>query len=273
MKIADLNSQLAISHTIQSYVKHQYMTDINSKIALKRAQQKIAVQALLISRMIESDSIPVFIDLFKSGITIEISPPNAAASSSSTSTLSPPTSPRVTSLSQIILTSSSLGYRELYKALIDKQQHCPLRFKKLAIFLLGRYYDEIVWNEGRVLRLLPSEIAPIAELFISASKSSWWDTLAKTLSTAHHVYRDFENRHSHSNAKPSYWALGYPTLEDMVAAFTPEDFQSYRQFHQNCCGLAAITSSPASSIFMTPKQLRDRNREKRKAKSLFKKNK
>ncbi len=55
-----------------------------------------------------------------------------------------------------------------------------------------------------------------------------------------HNYRGFDNRHGHDNHKPSYWALGYDTLNDMKKQVSPDVFAEYCKVHFNCCGVPKI---------------------------------
>ena len=55
-----------------------------------------------------------------------------------------------------------------------------------------------------------------------------------------YVYRDIQNRHGHSNVKPSYWALGYSTIKQMKESVTEEEYNNYVTLHNNCCGFKKI---------------------------------
>ena len=51
------------------------------------------------------------------------------------------------------------------------------------------------------------------------------------------TYRGLENRQGHSNKKPSYWALGFNTLEEMWEILSDEEKKKYQEKHYNCCGV------------------------------------
>ena len=52
-----------------------------------------------------------------------------------------------------------------------------------------------------------------------------------------YVYRGRKpNRHGHGNDKPSFWAMGYQTLQEMIDNITDDEWTAYRKIHNNCCG-------------------------------------
>jgi len=66
----------------------------------------------------------------------------------------------------------------------------------------------------------------------------WQEIVAYYKKHRKHKYRDYkENRHGHSNEKPSFWALGYQTLEIMVDNITEEEWKEYKEIHYDCCGI------------------------------------
>jgi len=50
-----------------------------------------------------------------------------------------------------------------------------------------------------------------------------------------HVYRAKENRHGHSNEKPSYYAMGYLSFTEFVSCSTLSEIEKYLDIHTDCC--------------------------------------
>ena len=59
-----------------------------------------------------------------------------------------------------------------------------------------------------------------------------------------HVYRELENRQGHSNDKPSYWALGYKSIEEMFNTISKVEIEEYKKVHSQCCGLGNKRNRP-----------------------------
>lgn len=58
--------------------------------------------------------------------------------------------------------------------------------------------------------------------------------------------RQGKNRHLHGKLRPSYFALGFPTLEAMIEAakegvMSMGDLVKYCTEHKDCCGVQRIT--------------------------------
>ena len=83
-----------------------------------------------------------------------------------------------------------------------------------------------------LLRLLPTEEARVMFGEVVVRR------LGRQGGGPAHTYRKHAgpNRHGHSNAKPSFWALGYDTLELFRHAVGPDVYASYAVAHRGCCG-------------------------------------
>lgn len=80
---------------------------------------------------------------------------------------------------------------------------------------------------------------PFALVFESLDPSGARWTLAIKIKKQFGTYaypRSFRNRHDHGNEKPSFWALGYMTLDAMKEAVSDSDWEQYKSVHTNCCG-------------------------------------
>ena len=137
-----------------------------------------------------------------------------------------------------IINSSSNGADDLKIALLDETRNVDHRLSKICVFLLGT--DEngrIIWNKGSGLRL---GLNDWAHLFVGDEGEARWAYLKEMIKMRVYVYRgswDQANRHGHHNDKPSYWALGYPTINDMRHAMSSEEWAEYVDLHRGCCGL------------------------------------
>ena len=198
--------------------------DFDSRLAQKRAQESsLALQSLL-SDLLQCESEEEFITLLNTGNHYNL----------------------VT-----IRDRSSAGYETLMQKLTtDDGKTIPihLRFKKLAILLTGRIVTtgEVVWNNGNVLR---QYLTPFNELFTKSGKSELWASVATCISeNTKHTYRvGPHNRHDHGEDKPSYYALGFPSLaafEDAcksnTGCYSMKDWNAYVAVHTYCCGFGKI---------------------------------
>lgn len=61
--------------------------------------------------------------------------------------------------------------------------------------------------------------------------------MAYVKSKFRYIYRNLPNRHGHSNEKPSFWALGFSSIEEMFKIVSNEKVENYKKIHTNCCGL------------------------------------
>jgi hypothetical protein len=114
------------------------------------------------------------------------------------------------------------------------------RFEKLSVLILGidprSPNKDPVWNNGNVL--LGTGFSPFIKIFTEAGKVAEWDALLQEYrSRGLHIYRDAPNRHGHSNVRPSYWAMGFQTIEMMISVVSKEEWEEYKKAHVKCCGL------------------------------------
>lgn len=135
------------------------------------------------------------------------------------------------------------GYSTLEEGLLDLESNVPLQTQKLIIFLLGRESlnpdAQIVAFSGNVYR---ENMLPHQKVFERLNRVEEWKAFtAEHSKYKSHTYRKTgSNRHGHSNAKPSYWAIDpdeYPTLEAFRDKVSKEVFDKYCEKHKGCCGL------------------------------------
>lgn len=156
--------------------------------------------------------------------------------------------------SYAIVHHDSVGVTDLRLGLCDLSAKVPMRFLKIATFLIGKEINSEAtiasltldttagkpcWNNGNVLR---TQMEDFARTFLLAMNANMWNNLIKChrANTSTHVYREsnVENRHKHNNLFPSYWALGFKTMDDMREHVSSSEMATYSELHsiRGCCG-------------------------------------
>ncbi|KAJ3130780.1 hypothetical protein HK100_007498 [Physocladia obscura] len=139
----------------------------------------------------------------------------------------------------------SNGFAELLNKVLNIDgSEVPVQLGKLWVILLGRKpgskkmkdTGEIIWNNGNVLMF--AELEKFERVFeVKCKKKVWVEALKEYKKRRCHVYRDGYNRHGHGNEKPSYWALGFESLDQMKQLARKEEYAAYVLIHKHCCGL------------------------------------
>ena len=133
---------------------------------------------------------------------------------------------------------SSAGFGDLVERLCDTEHKIPLRADKLFVLLTGRSREGTpAWANGSfcngkigavraILRTLGAHGIEIDERLSEFSRRY-----------RVHKYRGgFTNRHGHSNDRPSYAALGYASVDAMREAVSTDEWDTYCEQHEHCCG-------------------------------------
>eukprot|EP01059_Diplonema_ambulator_P007963 TRINITY_DN1748_c0_g1_i3.p2 TRINITY_DN1748_c0_g1~~TRINITY_DN1748_c0_g1_i3.p2 ORF type:complete len:717 (+),score=252.18 TRINITY_DN1748_c0_g1_i3:2120-4270(+) len=131
---------------------------------------------------------------------------------------------------------------------IKKSKECS----KMLRMLLGREFLVITDAKEKLFYLLAGvgmdgtgcTITPCRHVMkhkqkvVRAVSLEYWNELL----TAHsaqlmkgYTYREGSNRHKHGNDKPSFYALGYPSL-GVMQDLDPHGYAEYIKVHVNCCG-------------------------------------
>ena len=130
---------------------------------------------------------------------------------------------------------SNSVFIKLKKDLIENGDNIPLINTKIAVLILGYYKEEKVFNNGNIYRGY-NDFKDV----ICNTDEAYWEKLYKyIMKKRRHVYRDLENRQGHSNDKPSYWALGYKSIEEMFNTISKVEIEEYKKVHTQCCGLGS----------------------------------
>jgi hypothetical protein len=136
-----------------------------------------------------------------------------------------------------IANRSAPGYKELQSALLDLSIDVPLRDMKLFTIITGRNRNgDPVWADGNIFI---GDFKPFALIFAQLDPTGdiWQNILALKKEYGVYRYREGEdNNHGHGNDKPSYWALGFPTMKAYQLAVSPEEYEAYARLHHDCCG-------------------------------------
>ena len=229
MRIIDLNDQIAVETLIRNFVIKQYSDQYQHDLALKGKAEQKEMKDQLIERIIASTSHEETLYLYRQGII------------------------RDTFKCQI-MNSSSYGFIDLKKALLDLERTVPRRLETIQLLLLGvDDKGEVVWNDGRALFCM--DLTEYETVFMALNQVELWSVIR----AEHRLKNTFEynrvkrNRHNHGGDRPSYYAMGYATLEHFIGAvstneITIEDLVTYCKEHSSCCGVKRITKNRYSSL-------------------------
>lgn len=215
MKILDLVFYDKAIKMVKQYVKGVYAGYYQVEKQKQTKQEKKIISEKLVDLLLESKTKEEFKKLLNNGITIGV-------------------------ITFVLTDNCSLGYNILLEKLCKKEVDVPLRFYKLLCLATGKDDENyIVWNKGNSIR----DRSFLKKLNGCLSKEEIGQIKLKLMKMSLHIYRDLPNRQGHSNEKPSYWALGYMTLDIMFADVTDEEIEKYRKLHSNCCGINQLNSS------------------------------
>ena len=142
----------------------------------------------------------------------------------------------LTLLPEVVPHRSSPGFGLLQEALLTGE--VPLRADKLWTVLLGRNRaGAVTWVSGNAYQ---GNYTPYEAVFrnLDPSGELWAELAAVKRAFCRHVYRALPNSKGHSNAKPSYWALGYQTIDLFREGVSPAEWAEYKAVHTTCCGFA-----------------------------------
>ena len=229
MRIIDLKIQEAVETMIRDFVMKQYADQYQSDLAFKGKEERKELKDQLIQRITASTTHEETVFLFRQGVT------------------------HGTYKCQI-LNSSSYGFMDLKRALLDLQCTVHRRLETIRLLLLGvDEQGEVVWNEGKALFCM--DLTEYESVFLALNQPEIWSVIR----AEHRVKNMFEynrekrNRHTHGRDRPSYYAMGYRTLEHFIGAVASNeiamnDLVLYCKEHSSCCGVKRITKNRYSSL-------------------------
>jgi hypothetical protein len=218
MRFTDLKDQYAIEAFLTQFVKREYAGSYQSDLSKKKYAEDAILRSQLVQLLMDSVSHEETVRLFKDGTAI----------GDRTCVCKDFTSPVV---------------KVLKDALCDFNRPCERRLETITLLLLG-VDDEgnEVWNEGRALFCL--DLSEYKAVFATMDSLDMWSALSAEhrWRNKYDYNRDFRNRHDHGRDRPSYWAMGFATIESMMLAVKNNEipqsvFDDYCTTHVDCCGM------------------------------------
>ena len=134
---------------------------------------------------------------------------------------------------------SAPGFGMLLARLLNVESPCKARLSKLTLIMIGRDSTmQPVWAKGTVFIASP-ETFRLFEATYKAIGGDWTALITARREFSEYTYREsgVPNRHRHSNARPSYFAYGYVSLDAFRKDSSPEAWAEYCTVHHDCCGL------------------------------------
>ena len=207
MKIIDLKYTDDAEKMVKNYVRKMYANNYQIETQKRIKEQIEILKNELIDKMIKSETIEEFKNLFINGVTKGIF----------NHKISDPTSKGVIDLKQKLLSEEKI----------------PLKLEKIKIFMTGKDNDEKIWNKGEAYRPC---FLDFKKYFEKEGKIEIFFDMLK-MSKSSHIYREAPNRQGHSNNKPSYWSFGYDSLSEYFNVMNEDDIKAYKELHCDCCGI------------------------------------
>ncbi|OUM61939.1 hypothetical protein PIROE2DRAFT_11904 [Piromyces sp. E2] len=213
MTIIDIENFDEADRMVRNYVSRRFKHEFEHRFS---AQQKLEINILedeLVLTMLTCNNLEEFKNGFQNGLTRG-------------------------NTSVVIKSDTSLVFLKLKNELEYnyKIANYPLLFEKVCIILFGRdANDQVVWNNGNICK----KFNKVFNTILKETDSERYDLIYNMYRKRNiHIYRPYTcNRHGHSNDKPSFWALGYKTIEEMFSSVSKEEIDEYKSIHIGCCGL------------------------------------
>lgn len=140
----------------------------------------------------------------------------------------------------LITNRDSKGYGQLYGALLMGDVTTVDRLRKLTLLCCGREVHApgvTVWCNGNFMLQGWAELERVFD-HTAEGKEMMAGIRAMRKRFGVHKYRGCSNRHGHSDAFPSFWAMGYRDLFDMRSRVSLSEFVRYLDQHcrtRGCC--------------------------------------
>jgi hypothetical protein len=196
----------------------EYFKDYDARNSKKHIDEKTLLNERLVKDLIHTQDIPVFVDLLQNGVKEKDS--------------------------SHVITISSPEFNDFFECLKAHRKDCTRDDErtclglKLEILVTGKYKDlknhrtNAVFNGGNVMRLKKIEIK---EIFQEINQLETWSRIEDAVKNLW-IYRKNGtlNRHFHSNENPSYWALGYSSIEEMKELISVGEWTDYCKNHTRC---------------------------------------
>jgi hypothetical protein len=141
-----------------------------------------------------------------------------------------------------IVSFSSLGYVLLRKKILENAATIPNVNQLIKILLLAKDNNQAIWNGGNVLLQTASQLEELHQAW-QGSQEDWKilsDYYLKNRRQEYRLSKEF-NRHGHGNSKPSFFGMGYTSMEEMIDSANLAAWEDYKTKHVRCCGMQYLS--------------------------------
>lgn len=203
MKTPDITNNNKCMEFIQSIIESRFKKDWNYRVVEKKIKEEKLLATQICNEMIEAD-IPRFKEILKT-----------------------------------ISTRQEKCHQNFVNCMCDpKYKSYKNWYQKMWLIILARNNNgDVIYVNGNVISATSSQWKKYQNAYIECG-GRWDELLLMKKSYGHHEYREsgVSNRHGHSTEFPSYFAMGYSSMEEMRLTETPETYWQYCKEHRNCCG-------------------------------------
>lgn len=213
MKIPDLKDPSECMNDIRAYIRKQFESEYLRQLAQKRKVENEIMGDRIVEKILSAETYDEMISVWRNGI-------------------------QRNGVSFKLSNASHPGVKTLISGLFHSKKNVPQRLNIAKVLLLGVDDDgEAVWNNGNGCFLLKFKEFEVNFLKYG-TWNEWNDIMAKRKTKGVHKYRDtLRNRHDHGNDKPSYWGLGYESIDEFRSSVSLGEFTEYCKNHLRCCGV------------------------------------
>lgn len=125
---------------------------------------------------------------------------------------------------------------------VSEEELVPFRLEKLWMIITGHYPPpslKVAWAKGNIVRRNLNKFKKVIQ---TLDRDTWPQICDFVNQNKEHVYRESKfNRHGHGKENPSYLALGYSSLADMLEKIGWDKCLSYSKKHGACCGFPYLS--------------------------------
>lgn len=252
MIITDLGTKQAIDKMLSDYIAKIYSNEYQRLLKEKYKEEQELLNKEYVKKMVLTDNLDEFVDLIQSGMSrsyihVQLDNVSSDAYKLLRDNL-------LNKTNKILVRRQKLKISDARKLLQDdllnKTNKILLRGEKLKIFITTLYQDNKIWNNGNIP---PISRKKIEEVYIHHDDINTWYQVKEYL-TKHtsHLYRggvEMKNRNGHSNDLPSYYALGFDTIDQMLTSVDNQTWEEYKKEHTTCCGFGGLSRKERNSLY------------------------
>lgn len=218
MKILDLKNHKEVVEDVKKYVREQFEKLYDDEVRAKKKQEELELAKLLVDQIVSERDYQVLVNIWKNGTERN-------------------------GVKYSIKNSSSAGFKSLCLKVVDLKTKIPLRSKIIRILLLGVDADnQAVYNNGEICDI--KNIKKYRKRFLLTENEEAWNEIESRVNSRKlHIYREKLNRRGHGNSNPSYWAVGFKHLIDLMRPMAEQERYQYESKHERCCGFRTVISA------------------------------